>query len=194
MRHSHEDAELEDPILSEQLRGLPGVEGPPAAAVLLAARRRSGQRRRLAMGSMAMAALALVAVAIPSSSWVAEQRARGLAVVEGSVQLQALAEGPSGRRVLADGASVRPSEQVVFQALTDAEGTLTLSEGTRALYPVTGAWSVAAGAHFPGGASPLAYRPDEGSGARVYTVVWCSAAVPSECAEDSMILLWEAAE
>lgn len=142
------------------------------------------------------AALALLAIGAPrllSSTNTTRDRAVMGTQATAVVQLAAAAEGPTGLRPLQDGARVGPDEWVVFRTNTDTTGTLTLTErtpaGTQRIYPTAGhAWTVEAGAHLPGGDAPISWRPDQGGGARTYTVELCPAR--GDCVQDQLTLHW----
>ena len=168
----------EKAILTNTLDRLPTPPGPGPEA-LLAKKKFSPM-----LVGLAAAAVAVFAVSLPD-----DFRNKGLGSGPiSTVQLNAVAEGPDGIRPLADGATVRAGEWVVFQADASVAGTLTLSEGSTPLGP---SWAVdSPGAHFFGGITPLAYRPDEGepSGPRRYVVELCSD--ETGCVSADLTLSW----
>jgi hypothetical protein len=173
-------------------RELAQLRAPPsslvAADILTAGRRPANQPTGVFMVSLlAIAAAAALAILVPTGATRDRTTAAG---APGDVHLEAVVEGPEGNRAVVTGELMTRGERLVFRIRTGASGILTLEEvGTGTIYPRgESVWEVSSGEHVPGGASPLAWRPDTGSGDRIYRVSLCNSA--GACATDELSVRW----
>jgi hypothetical protein len=168
---------------------LSSASPPPLAQVYARARRRRiGRLAQGAVGALAVAAAALLALQ-PG-----EGRDRGMGHLP-LVELEAVAEGPQGSaRPLSGGGSVGPSERVVFFARSSGPGEALLREhgpaGAVVVWPAAGSWALAAGEQAPGGEQPLSWRPDGGPGAYRYELRVCPEPGSTDCATSWLELVW----
>lgn len=173
--------------LGQQLALLPDPEGGPTLAEVRAA---SGRRRRspALWGGLALAAAALLAVQLGGD----DMRNRGVPDGVGHVSLRAVAEGPDGRRALADGDAVRGDERVLFRAVVDGSGHVVLTQDGAAIHPISGRAEVQGGPWVPRDGGPLSWRPDDGRSRGEYRVWLCPEPSGSldGCRSDGLVLHW----
>ncbi|MEZ4241095.1 MAG: hypothetical protein R3F59_34040 [Myxococcota bacterium] len=166
------------------LQSLSTAPPPPVDRVRRRVSRRRTRRRVLGASLVAALAVGVGLVAAPGV------RDRGVGDAP-LVALSAVAQGPDGARPLADGAVVRPEERVVFFVRSSAAGDATLREGDAPLYPDPGGtWALAAGESAPGGASPLAWRPDAPLAGPVRYRAEVCAEPGRRCGRATMTLRW----
>lgn len=169
---------IDDSSAFSSLRDAPP---PPVAEVHRRVVRRRNRRRGFRIAAVACVA-ALVFVVRPGV------RDRGVGELP-LVALDAVAEGPTGVRPLADSAVVGPDERVVFFVRTSIGGTATLRErdGSAAV-SVLQPWDVGAGESAVGGGTPMAWRPDRAVDRVRYELSVCAA--PDRCSTDTLDLRW----
>lgn len=144
-------------------------------------------RRRVARRALFRVA-ALVCVVATVGVGVVGGRDRGGAGTVPLVAIDAVAEGASGPRGLADGAEVGPDERVVFFVRSSIDGVAEVREGPDT---VVLSWPIAAGDNAVGGATPLSWRPDGPLGVQRYEVTVCpTEGATTGCASDGLTLRW----